>query len=285
MKILVLGSNGLLGRYFCQSYLKTDHKLSEYNRNLYPKSDFINSDSIIEIIKAEKPNVVLNCVAVTSFEKCERNYKFAYQVNAKTPFDISMHCQNKNIKFIHISTDHFFGGKGRIAHQEEDEINLVNNYAITKHEAEQLILKNKSSLVLRTSIIGRTKQNRTFLDWIIEAMKNDLKVSLYQDAFTSFIHCRQFSKIINKLLSVNASGLYNVGCSEVFSKAEFCLELANKMNYQLDYSLVKSDRQEINKSISCGLSSNKLMNKYSIKVPSLEEVVQECVLEQGSLRN
>jgi len=285
MKILVLGSNGLLGRYFCQSNSKKDHELLEYTRDLYPESDFLNSKSIIEIIKKEKPNAVLNCVAVTSFEDCEQNYDSAYQVNVKTPSDISIYCQNNDIKFIHISTDHYFGGKEKLAHTEEDEVNLMNNYATTKHEGEQLVLKNNSSIVLRTSMIGRTLEERTCLDWILNAMKTNLNVSLYEDAYTSFIHCKQLSRIIYKLLSLNATGLFNVGSSEVFSKAQFCLKLARTMNYDLDYSLVKSESQAIRKSISCGLSSNKLIQKYSIEIPSLEDVIGECVLEQRSFRN
>jgi len=285
MKILVLGSSGLLGRYFCQSNSQKGHLLSEYNRSLYPKSDFTNSDSIIEIIKKEKPNAVLNCVAVTSFEDCEQNYEIAYQVNAKTPSDISIYCHSKNIKFIHISTDHFFGGKKKVAHSEYDEVELINNYAKTKYEGEQLVLNIDSSLVLRTSIIGRTAEKRTLLDWILNAMEDNSSVNLYEDAFTSFIHCNQLSTIIYQLLDLNASGLYNVGSSDVFSKAEFCLDLANSLNYKLDYSLSKSESQDIKRSISCGLSSNKLRKKYSIKVPSLNEVIHECTSEHKSFGN
>ena len=186
---------------------------------------------------------------------------------------------------VNISTDHFFGGKEKVAHTEDDKVKIVNNYARTKYEGEQLVLNIDSSLVLRTSIIGRTPENRTLLDWIVNAMENSLTVNLFEDAFTSFIHCKQLTRIIFQLIDLNASGLYNVGSNDVFSKAEFCLDLANSLDYKLDYSLATSANQGIKRSTSCGLSSNKLIQEYSIKVPSLDEVIQECALEHRSLEN
>ena len=92
MKILVLGSNGLLGKYFCSSKEKKVHDLVEINRNLYPEVNFMNPDSVTELLRKEEPDTVVNCVAVTSFEACNKDYEAAYQINANTPSDISKYC-------------------------------------------------------------------------------------------------------------------------------------------------------------------------------------------------
>ena len=133
-----------------------------------------------------KPEIVINCAAITSFEYCEKSYDSALQVNAKTPSEISKYCSRIGAKFIHISTDHYYLGKERIAHTEEDKISLLNNYAITKHHGEQLILENSHSLILRTAIVGRTPQKRTFLDWLTNAIETRETVNLYEDL--SLIH-------------------------------------------------------------------------------------------------
>ena len=280
MKILVLGSNGLLGKYFCSSKEKKVHDLVEINRNLYPEVNFMNPDSVTELLRKEEPDTVVNCVAVTSFEACNKDYEAAYQINANTPSDISKYCHASAINFIHISTDHFFGSDELRLHTEEDPISLVNNYAISKYEGEQMVLENDSSLVLRTSIIGRTLKQRTFLDWAIKAIKDSNRVGLFSDSYTSFIHCNQLCSIIFELLNKEARGLFNVSCSEVFTKAEFCIELANRMDFDLNYYLTSSKSQKIKKATSCGLSSKKLYDKYSIKTPSFIEVIEASALEE-----
>jgi len=282
MKILVLGSNGLLGKYFCSSKEKEFHDLVEINRYLYPDVDFMNPDSVTELLRKERPDVVVNCVAVTSFDVCNKDYEAAYQINANTPSDISKYCHTSGINFIHISTDHFFGSDELRLHTEGDPVSLVNNYAKSKYEGEQMVLENDTSLVLRTSIIGRTLAKRTFLDWIVKAIMDSKRVSLFSDSFTSFMHCSQLCSIIFELLDREAMGLYNVSCSEVFTKAEFCIELANSMDFDLNYYLTSSDSQEIKKATSCGLSSKKLFDRFSIKTPSFAEVIEASALEAES---
>ncbi len=283
MKILVLGSDGLLGSYVLSEGKISGLDIVGISRKKNVGFDFNYESSIFSIIENFQPNVVINCVAITSFDFCEEYYEEALKINCSTPVKIAEKCAELNIKFVHISTDHYYNDDGRRQHSEFDKIIILNKYAQTKYFAEEEIKTFSNCLILRTSIIGRTCNGRNFLDWIINALQNGDRVGLYEDAFTSFIHCSQLSKIIFELLLKNASGLYNLGASEVFSKAEFCLLLAKEIKLNLDYFLTKVSEQPIKRANSCGLSSKLIQDHYTVSVPTMEEVVSQCVIEWSTL--
>ena len=52
------------------------------------------------------------------------------------------------------------------------------------------------------------------------------------------------------------------------------------MDFDLNYYLTSSKYQKIKKATSCGLSSKKLYDKYSIKTPSFIEVIEASALEE-----
>lgn len=285
MKILVLGSNGLLGSYIISYARSLPKDIFGVSRKTNPSFDFNFPNTVEDILEKVKPNVVINCVAITSFELCEKNYEEALQVNCLAPNKIAELCTKRNIKFIHISTDHFFNDSSSRPHKETDEVQIVNNYAKTKYLAEKKIKEHKNVLILRTSIIGRTSGGINFLDWIINSLHSKERVGLYEDAYTSFIHCNQLSDLIFNLIDKDASGFFNVGCSQVFSKAQFCLLLAKRLKINLNYYLTQVKELKIPRANSCGLSSNKIQKEYGITPPSLDEVVNECILEMNQKKD
>jgi len=286
MKIIILGSNGMLGSYLSSQNLLHGHELVLLNRRDFKSFDFKKPDDLIELFDSMKPNVIINCVAVTSIDECENDKEFASIVNTKTPIKVADYCSINNIHFIHVSTDHFFDDNGDFAHSEKDKVSLLNHYAVSKFQAEKGILSsNSNSLVLRTSIVGRTIQQRSFLDWAIESIKLEKKIYLFDDAFTSFMHCTHLAEIIYKLISIRASGLYNVSCSDVFSKADFVIKLANSLNKNLNYEIKSVRSLASPRPSSCGLSSSKLKNSFAIALPTFQDLINCIVDEERQLFN
>ena len=68
-----------------------------------------------------------------------------------------------------ISTDHFYQDDGPKAHKEKDQTFFLNEYAKSKLTAENEITKRgRNFLILRTSILGLSKEQRSYLDLILE---------------------------------------------------------------------------------------------------------------------
>ena len=279
MKILILGNTGILGTYICK------HGQQRGNTILFPGSaninrpDYLNPNSVLAEIERIKPDVVINCAAITSFERCENFPDEAYQVNTLTPYNISNFCMEKGFYFIHISTDHYYIDAANSAHSESDPVSVLNHYARTKFDAELKVLENSNALVLRTSVIGRNKQNSSFLDWLINAINSNQKIDLFDDAFTSFIHCNELAPMIFNIMNSRPAGLYNLASSEVFSKADFAVALAKRLKCSLNYALKSVETLSVKRANSCGLNSSKISTLCNVNLPNMLSSVEAAAIE------
>jgi dTDP-4-dehydrorhamnose reductase len=272
-KILLLGSSGMLGSYISRNLEIDGVELIPASRESIDDFDFNKPDKVITFIKSVKPAIIINAVACISLDFCEKNPALSRQVNSITPSIISQYCQNNKIYFIHISTDHFFSDNKDKKHSEDSMVSIVNQYAASKFEAENRILENKEALILRTSIIGRTSKKKSFLDWAINQIESRQNINLFDDSYSSFMHCKQFVSLLKILILKQASGLYNVASSDVFSKADCVIKLASLMNIKITYQLTSVNNLKIKRANSCGLDTKKIINEYKIVCPSFDEVV------------
>jgi len=282
-KILILGSEGMFGSYLLKELYKNNdfQTFASSRKSLTHYCDFEDKNSVISLLEKINPDIVINCVAISSIDYCENFIKICSLVNAETPRIIAEWCNKSDSYFVHISTDHFFSNDGKKAHSENSKVKIVNNYADSKYKAEKYIREIQNTLILRTSIIGLTNDKRNFLDWSLHNLYENNKVGLYFNSYTSFVHCIQLSKILIKLLDKHLTGTYNLASGEVFSKAEFYLELAKALKIKPNYFISDINELPIKRADSCGLSIKRIQNDSNFIMPSLKEVIKTCVEEQG----
>ena len=74
MKILIFGAYGLLGGYLTK-YLSKKHNIVKVGRNY--KSQVMlnkfNNKNILKIFRNYSPDCVINLIALTDVDKCEKN--------------------------------------------------------------------------------------------------------------------------------------------------------------------------------------------------------------------
>ena len=67
MKILLLGSRGLLGSD-CREVLSKDYEIVAPTRR---ELDIVSWDRVIEVLQNEKPDIILNCAGFTDVDASE----------------------------------------------------------------------------------------------------------------------------------------------------------------------------------------------------------------------
>lgn len=286
MKILLLGSNGMLGK----AIQKAASEFSAWELVTVARSnadwciDLTNDEEVKRCINTTKPEVVVNAAAVVNINLCEGNMENAYRVNARLCSIVAQLCEKSSAYFIQISTDHYYVGDGNAKHSEGASIQLVNEYARTKYLGECLALNNCGSVVLRTNIVGYrgVKFRPTFLEWIENSIKSEEKIFLYDDYYTSSIHVCQFARILNDIIRIRPAGIYNIAASQVTSKKEFVLKVANEVygkepNYAVASVARQTDAQRAN---SLGLSTAKAEALLGYKMPDLDKVVESIKIER-----
>jgi len=292
-KVLITGGSGLLAVNWALSirdqYVVTlllhHKKISLPGVNTDTVS--LNSlDECLSVLDKYQPDIVIHTAGLTNVEECEFNIILAQEVNVDLAQNIATACSNQGVKLVHISTDHLFSGEQELA-TEDTGPNPVNNYAITKLQGEQKILKYcKEALIIRTNFFGwGTNYRQSFSDFIINKLKNNKQVDLFVDVFFTPILVDELSQKTHQLIESGIGGIFNIVSNERLSKYEFGVKLANSLN--LDVGLINAvsinDKPSlVKRPKDMSLSNVKLCQTLNCKISSIDEQFQALKQQEGS---
>jgi len=90
MKILVTGSNGLLGHKLTELIQsKGEDEVIGLSRSIYDvnfqffQGDITDKDRLDNILEAVKPDVVINTAAMTNVDQCESDKEACWEINVE----------------------------------------------------------------------------------------------------------------------------------------------------------------------------------------------------------
>jgi dTDP-4-dehydrorhamnose reductase len=281
-KILVLGASGSLGSRIHQSISNSHGTFFSYSpvnkSNLY-YLDVLNLNKFSELLEEIQPDVVINCIGFTNVDDCEKFPEKCWIINCKSPVDIAEICKVNDIKFVHISTDHYLN-ISNIKLLETDPIGLVNQYSYSKFYAEKMIVKvNQNAIVIRTNFFHFNFENPTsFLDKLIINSRNKVITQSYNDVWFTPISTKTLILYLNKLLELNFSGLINISSNEVISKYDFhqtvldCLNTSKDLHrsFSVDDIKLRALRPKY-----MALDNRRLVEITRINTPSIYDMIRE----------
>ena len=281
-KILVLGASGSLGsriyRSLANSYgtFFTDIPVDRSNMSYLDAS---NLNQFSRLLNEVQPDAVVNCIGFTNVDDCEKFPEKSWIINCKFPTDISEICKLNDVKFVHISTDHYLN-KSNDKLLETGEVSLVNQYSYAKFYAEKLITTiNQNAIVIRTNFFHFDLENPTsFLDKLIISSRNRVITQSYNDVWFTPISTKTLILYLNKLLELNFSGLINISSNEVISKFDFhqtvldCLKVNKDLHrpFSIDDVKLRALRPKY-----MALDNKKLEATTRIKTPSIYDMIVE----------
>jgi len=236
MKLLITGASGLLGINLALKAMR-EHDVIGMDRGRLKsapfrvmQSDFLQSDEIQYLLDFIHPDGLINCAALANLEECESDPDQAYKLNAEFPAKMARACAEREIKFIHLSTDAVFDGTKGDAYVEEDEPNPLGVYSRTKLAGEQAVrASNPNAIIARVNFFGWSLSGRRSLG---EFFVNNLSEGKNVNGFTDVIFCpmwvNHLSLTLVEMLEKNLSGLYHVVGAQAMSKYQFGMEIANR---------------------------------------------------------
>jgi len=237
-----VGASGLLGEGF--QHISKDTKnefILCYTKNKILNAeqlDITKNDAIKSFFKIHKPDVTINCSAITDLDFCEKNKSHVLDVNTLGAKKLAQACNVHNSHLIHISTDYVFDGQAG-PYQENDMPNPISYYGQTKHQSEELVLKeNENFCVVRTGMLYGWSQNKQNLATMITSeLRNNRQVKLINDLQVSPSYTDNIAKMILELALMKISGIFNVANSSIVTRYDFGLLLSEV--FELNKSLIK----------------------------------------------
>lgn len=264
MKILILGSTGMLGhvvkKYFEQAGYKVYASTRDKNSKLYfdVNDDIKRLDKIIQTVK---PDAVINCIGILN-KACDENPSLAVLANSYLPYYIDDLSRIYDFKFVHISTDCVFDGK-KGNYSEFSDKDAYSFYGKTKGLGE---IVNDRNVTLRTSIIG-PDENPNSIGLFSWFMKQEDKVNGYSNVIWTGVTTIELAKHIEDAITNDLIGLYHVVNGQQIDK------------YSLLCLFKKYFKPSINVCEDSSVISNKSLivtrTDYKFNVLGYEEMLQE----------
>ncbi|MFZ3100600.1 MAG: dTDP-4-dehydrorhamnose reductase [Desulfitobacteriaceae bacterium] len=204
MKVLIVGSNGQLGKEITKQFQ------SRYELLLYdiPSLDITNYQSVESLISDTNPAVVINAAAYTNVEKAEEDEDAAFRVNALGAQNLALACHKAGAKLVHISTDYVFDGTATSPYEELYSTNPLSVYGKSKLWGEKLVEQvGGEYFILRTSWLYGDGPNfvRTMLK--LAEQRDHLKV--VADQYGTPTYAKDLVWVIELLIQTEFYGLYN----------------------------------------------------------------------------
>ena len=217
MKILITGSNGMLGHDLIE-VLKERHEL------ILPTSkalDITDKEHVIEFICENKPDIVINSAAYTDVDGCETNQELAYAVNSDGVRNLALACREIDCPLLHISTDYVFNGKNTRPWVEDDEVGPINVYGRSKLKGEEAISDILDKFfILRTAWLYGV-DGKNFPKTMLELAENHSEVSVVYDEVGTPTYTSDLASAISELIETDYYGIYHLTNSGECSWCEF----------------------------------------------------------------
>ena len=263
MKIIVLGSTGMLGNYV-EKFLMKKYNVISLNRDKLDASD-VNYNKLKSIFVQHEVNsddVVINCIGTIKPRVDQLGDLNAILVNSVFPRLLSKLSKELNFKVIHPTTDCVYtGSKGNYS---EDDVYDVNDvYGMSKAMGEV-----SDVCIIRTSIIGEEINNgRSLVEWVKSESGNS--IFGYTNHFWNGVTCLQFAKICHQIISKD---LFWEGIRHFHSDKLNKFELVSLINeiYSLKIDISKKETKS-----PCDRTMTSKFNLEDFNIPLLRHQISE----------
>jgi dTDP-4-dehydrorhamnose reductase len=252
MKILVTGSNGLLGQHLVKLLCETNlydvvatgkgecrFPLQAFSQCNYFALDITDGIAVNDFLLKHKPNIIIHAAAITQPDPCELNPVECWNVNVTAARFLVSAAESIAAKFIYISTDFIFDGTSG-PYKETDIPNPVNYYGSSKLTAEKAVMESRLQwAIVRTvlvygNILAGNRSN--IISWVKENLQNNKPIQVVGDQWRTPTYVEDLAKGILLVVEKNVNGIYHISGEEGMSPYDMAIAVADYLH--LDKSLM-----------------------------------------------
>lgn len=252
MKVLITGSNGLVGQHLLKLLIETtryeiiaagkgDKRLpfETNSRFNYFSLDITDGIAVNDFLSQHKPDIIIHAAAMTQPDPCELNPVECWNVNVTATRFLVSAAQDIQAKFIYISTDFVFDGTAG-PYKEKDTPNPVNYYGSSKLAAEKAVMEStlrwaivRTVLVYGNILVGNRSN---IVSWVKENLENNKPIKVVSDQWRTPTYVEDLARGIVLVIEKNATGIYHISGEEGMSPYNMAAAVADYL--QLDASLM-----------------------------------------------
>ena len=250
MKILITGSNGLLGQKLTE-LLEKDQTVELIATAARPSAlpitsgkfqllDITDPNAVDDVFDQYKPEVIINTAAMTQVDHCETQREACWKSNVEAVGNLVRAARRNNAHLIHVSTDFIFDGTQEML-DETAVPNPVNFYGESKLAGEQVIRESDISwCIIRTVLVfGVTKDmsRSNIVLWVKNSLEQGKTIQVVNDQWRTPTLAEDLALGCYLAAKKKAKCVYNISGKDYLSAYDIAMRTAEF--FKLDKSLIK----------------------------------------------
>jgi dTDP-4-dehydrorhamnose reductase len=286
MRVFVSGASGLVGSHCQQVFQNAEWPVlgtyfsypvpgTVYYNTLEPSHE--NNANLADF----KPDVMVHCGALTHVDYCETNQEESYQKTVQSTLNIIQTARTLGAKVVFLSTDYVFDGQAG-PYSETDTVNPLSVYAKHKLAAEQAVLQEPNSLVLRiTNVYGTEVRNKNFVARILSqcADGSPITLKLPFDQYATPVNAHDVARALHLLLRDGHTGLFHIASTDWMNRVELAqrvLQYFPNQAYTLETVSTNALQQAAPRPLLGGLLKTKFSALYpEFRFTNVDDFVRE----------
>lgn len=278
MKILVTGYGGQLGYDIVRIGEVKGYTVKGLSRS---DLDITNEIEVFKLVRFEKPDAVIHCAAYTAVDKAEEDKETAWKVNVEGTKYLAKVSKEVNAKFVYISTDYVFDGKGEIPFKETESPNPTGYYGLTKYEGEQKIMEIiENWFIVRISWVFGINGNN-FIKTMLELAETRDELNVVGDQIGSPTYTYDLALLLLEMVQSEKYGLYHASNEGFCSWAEFAREIFKQANLKVKVNSITSEEYPTKavRPKNSRMSKNALVENGFTTLPTWQEATKRYLQE------
>jgi dTDP-4-dehydrorhamnose reductase len=222
MRVLVIGARGRLGMATVREFASLADVVGLARADL----DITDDAAVLARIRAEAPDVIVNCSAYNAVDAAEDDPLTALNVNAIGVRALARAAIAAEAALVHYSTDFVFDGHSDRPYLESDRTNPQSVYAVSKLLGEWFAADVPRHYVLRVESLF-SEQRTGSAGGIVARIEQGAEVAVFVDRTVTPAYVVDIATATRKMIELSVpTGLYHCVNSGHCSWWEFAEEAA-----------------------------------------------------------
>ena len=253
VKALLVGADGGLGKAFVEGLKAASWAVTAVGR--YDLDVSLRND-VFELVRSDKPEVVINAAGFTDVDACEVDKWRAYLVNRDGGEHLSRAAADVGALFVYPSCDLIFDGARSAPYREEDSPNPLSIYGDTKLGAELAVMKHAPKhLILRTGPLFGRGGRGLFSDLVHRWKSGDKSCAAVEEGRSQPTYRPDFVAAVVELVKRGATGVWHAAGGGDATPYEFAKEA---------WTLFGRPAEEVRALRRSSMASSALRPRYSV---------------------
>lgn len=239
-KILITGSNGLLGQKLVELLLSKEIEIIATARGenrlpfkegyTFKSLDITDKQQVIDTIAELKPDAVINTAAMTNVDQCEFEKDACWKQNVNAVEYLVEACEQNNAFLLHVSTDFIFDGTSG-PYKEEDEANPISFYGWSKYAAEKAVINSNIRWAIARTVlvygIAFDMSRSNIILWVKKSLEEGKNIKVVTDQWRTPTLAEDLAKGCFLIADKEAEGIFNISGKDFLNPYEMAVMTAD----------------------------------------------------------